>query len=409
MKIKIILVIIITLFASVSFFSQKPDYEKQRALFSTQIQESFKSKDFNSALETAKKLLKLEKRTKKPRKIGLANAYFNVGIIHLRISQKYRRQQSIKGTTFAKSTQLYKKVRREQSEASSALRKCLKVHRLIAKDSLALADAQTELAWLLETGLGPYRSKDPNERYEEGKTLLKGAIQIYERKTGFRSDATLSLRLNLAEVHRKHAEFEEAIPIFKVLIDAMKFKFGETSSRLLPIYRSMLSIAVTSDDNDSINLYLNKIKSHFQKNEKPPEPNAVLNKRVRSGKNRSSSGRISGLQLETILRNDAGGFGTPTIIIGPRRRVFVRVMVLVDESGNIVEATAQTNKEGLRSKIEKEVRKWAVKPFNLNGEHRKLRGVILYRNSLVSCYKSNRFRWLANGSCKICSSHWLSS
>lgn len=319
---------------------------------------------FEKAIETAEKVIELEKNSQPQDTLSYTNSLINAARMKQRYIVELQNKLNDDNLTAREKKELYEKNARTASETETLLRQALKLNENGGRaQTEQTADVKSELAALVQRYDPAAKSsiESSRGRIDEAEKLLAESLLLNEQTRGKEDDQTLAIVLQFGDFYRRYVNFEKALPFYQRYLQTAEkkgFKNYPESENALRSYASILHTGF--QDRESADT-IEKLENLTQKKE--PAFND-FNFQLRSKDAVAYSSRIS----QTLAKN---GFGSP-------KAVRVQVKVVVDENGKVIEAIADSKDKKTGIKAEQEVSKWFVRPFSYNGATHKLRGVLTY-------------------------------
>jgi hypothetical protein len=351
---RISLTIIICLASLVSVLAQETTQSESQKI-SVQIDTLYKQGKIDEAIGKAEKLVKIEAKT------SLTSASYadaittlaNLLTENLRIGRaKGLPNQSIDRELEAKRRIAWTGENNEIADkAESLFRQALIIYnRPIDDETTQTATIKGQLAWVRfhYQGKRVYTIDDVRPRIDEIELFYSQAIASHEKLLGKNSDLTLRTYIEFADFYLIYVNFEKALPYFELYQTEIEKKFGTDSKKLLKCLIPIARILIMSErQSEAV-----EIKKRIDK---------------LSGRNEVLTSFDLTVRSKDLLAQHYVGKEL-------KKGRAVKVEILVDESGKIVEAIAKTDKE----RIESDMLKMTVRPFIYNNIARKMRGYFLY-------------------------------
>lgn len=349
-------------------FSQTPPVDERQRLMQ-QIAALYSQAKFDDAISLAEKLLKMERKAGTPENVS--TAVLNLAILRKERFQFNRRKIISPQIPVREKIELSEKVEKDATEAEKLFREFLEMKRGDTKaELLQTATAQNELAGIITNYLDlPDDVKAPQartslarSRIDEAESFFAQALDRREKLLGADDEATLATVLNLADFYRQYVNFEKALPFYERLLAAK----GKTknSKNLVSARRSYALILITTDQEAKAREIVKQIESLTGKTESLPQPDVNL------------SLRITRTELARLQQMENKGELIERLSKEHKKRL--KVNVVIDETGKIVEAVANFDDEKWKSQFEQSVRQITFRPFVYKGTAQKMRGWVFY-------------------------------
>jgi len=374
------LVIIFILLGSNFFvFSQSLRKNIEAQLLERKILVLYQQGKLDDAIQLTEKVLTLTKNFPSVSSADLATAHYNTALLRKKRFQRDNKRISNEKLSLKELRKLWIQNRQDRKVSEKKFWAVIRIHKkVIRMPSLQLADAQTELAWLLFNPVKHYTIDIRDGiRLKRAEKLYSESIKLRESLLGKDSDEVISSVFSFAEFYTSQSYFEKAIPLYERFVAAIGKKHGKSKMILLPALRSLANIFVTTNNPSVARKFLVKISKITGKKEALPEPNIVLNKRLVNFRNwRTRDFRkhdyfdLSRLPASVV----------PRFYKDTRKYKYKRVLVKIisDASGNIISVEAKHKIKKLRKNAEKEVRTWKLKPFMHDGQKKGFIGYLIY-------------------------------
>ncbi|CAN5722953.1 hypothetical protein BH24ACI2_BH24ACI2_11920 [soil metagenome] len=339
---------------------------------------------FEKAIETAEKVVELEKSTQSKDTVSYVNALVNLARMKRGYIIELQNKVGEKNMFASERVELYKKISQIASETETLLRQALQLNETGGKAETAqTADIKSELALLLQN-YNPTAAptvESSRRRIDEAEKLLAESLLINEQVRGKEDDKTLFVVLQTGDFYLKYVNFEKALPYYERYIQTTENTHGKNYPELINALRPYASILFTTfQDKESADI-VKRIEQITQKKEESKSDN--LNFHLRSKDSVAFAVRVV-----QSFRSDTEGFRNKLKAEGRTlnrnnidsspKSIRVPVKVVIDENGKVIEAIADSKDERLRVRAEQEVSKWSVRPFSYNGVTRKMRGYLTY-------------------------------
>ncbi len=373
------------IFVSVIMLLSNPAYSQEtKKTLTAQALLLYQQGNFEKAIEAAEKVVAMEKAAQPPDALSYVNSLVNAA----RMKQGYivELQNKLDGENLAARDriELYEKNSRTAAETEMLLRQVLELNESGGRAQTAqTADVKSELATLVQK-YTPIAAKpsiqSSRARIDEAEKLLTESLALNEQIRGKTSEQTLAVVLQTADFYAQYVNFEKALPFYERYIGATENKGVKIYPELPSALRSYASILYAGfQDRESAEvigkleaLTQNKESSfrefNFHLRSKDSVAHASETSRTLSIENESFR------QRQKLLNQTLTGSRRES----PTKLVRVRVRVVVDENGRVIEAVADNQDKKLRSRAEQTVSKWLIRPFSYKGAAQKLRGILVY-------------------------------
>lgn len=367
-KTSVIFLLMILLFFSPAYSQETKEDLTEKAY------DFYQQGKFEKAVESAEKVVKLEKSSQSKDSVSYVNALVNLARIKQVFLIDLQNKVGDKNVNAREKIEVIKKVSQIAGETEKHLREILQINESDGRVQTAqTADVKSELASLVQKynpaavpSVGSSRG-----RIDEAEKLLAESLLINEQTGGKEADKTLAIVLQSGDFYLRYANFEKALPFYERHIETTEKKHGVNSLELAEALRAYSSIMFATFQDKKAADALEKLERITQKKEAEPEFK-YLSLRSKDavafsvGVSESSGGR----------RNLIAASGTNS---ASRSKIIrVPVKVVVDENGKVIEATADSKDEKLRARAEREIAKWSVRPFSYQGAAQKMRGYLTY-------------------------------
>ncbi len=355
------------------FFS--PAYSQEtKEDFTKKAYDFYQQGKFEKAVESAEKVVKLEKSSKSQGSVSYINALVNLARIKQGFLVDLQNKFGDKNIIARESIEIIKKISQIAGETEKHLREIIQINESDGRAQTAqTADVKSELASLVQkynpTTVPSVESS--RGRIDEAEKLLAESLLINEQIRGNEDNKTLAVVLQSGDFYLKYVNFEKALPFYERYIETTEKKHGVNPPELADALRSYSSIMFTTFQDKKATDALEKIERITQKKELKPELK-YLNLRSRDAVAFSVSISESSSNRRNLVAASRANSVSKT------NTIRVPVKVVVDENGKVVEATADSKDEKLRARAEQEVAKWSVRPFSYQGAAQKMRGYLTY-------------------------------
>lgn len=349
-------------------FSQNPPVDERQRLMQ-QISVLYGQAKFDEAISLAEKLLKIEQKTGAPENVS--TAVLNLAILRKERFQFNRRKIESPQVPVREKIALVEKVEKDAAEAEKLFREFLEMKRGNTKsERLQTSTAQNELAGLIINNLDlPDDVKAPQartslarSRIDEAEGFFAQALDTREKLLGANDEATLATIANFADFYRQYVNFEKALPFYERFLGA-KDKV-KNSANLVSALRSYATVLITTDQEEKAREIVKQIESVTRKIE--PLPAADVNLSL----------RITRTELARLQQMENKGELIERLSKEHKKRL--KVNIVIDETGKVIEAVANFDDEKWKSQFEQSVRQINFRPFVYKGTAQKMRGWVFY-------------------------------
>lgn len=355
-----IFVLAILLFSNQAFAQETKKTLTDKALI------LYEQGKFESAIETAEKVVKMEKAEQSSDTLSYAVSIINVA----RMKQGYllalQNKLDDKNLAVRDKIEIYKKNAQIAEDIETLLRQVLKLNESGGRAQTGqTADVKSELAMLVQRYNPAVKPSIENSRgrIDDAENLLTESLALNEQVRGKDADQTLAVVLQTGEFYKRYVNFEKALPFYERYIQTTEKKGIKNYPDLVNALQSYASILHAGyQDNETADT-IKKIEGITQKKQDVKYDD--FNFKLRSKDAIAHSSRIS-------QRLPAKNLNSSVKVVS------VPVKVVIDENGKVIEAIADDNDKKLSVKAEQEVSKWTVRPFSYNGVTHKMRGILVY-------------------------------
>ena len=320
---------------------------------------------FDESIQLAEKVVGLVRAAKPPDAESLANAILNLALIqkaHYWLLRKDLGNPTILSDAMRTSSE--KRVAYEKSvpvllrEAISIFEKELK------REVPNLATAKFELASFIYRG--QFVSSRKKQQFEDFQRDFSESIALLSRVFGPEDDKTAYAILIFADKLKELGEIESAATKFEDYIRIVRSTHGAKSEFLIPAMRSLALLFFTTYQQDRSEELVNQISVITGKPETAMQADFDLTDRTKKD------------YLALLLMDPK------TITTGMKKQKSLRVNIVVDENGSVVEALPAdfTEKDAFGKDVRKaaanEVREWKFRPYSKGGAPAKMRGFVWF-------------------------------
>lgn len=360
-------------------YSQTPVAAGEAKNLTEKADSLFRQGKLDEAIETAEKVVDLEKDSKSADSASYANALVNLA----RMKRDYfliLRENLESGKIEPRQRQAaVDKMLKMAKEADASLRQALELNEQSGRGETAqTADIKSDLARLLYTYLGSKQSIDDSEK------LFLESIALNEKIRGKDADETLFTVLKTGDFYYEMSNYEKALPFYERYIQTNEKTHGKNYPNLADALRPYASILFATFQEREASDAIKRISAITQKTEEMPKAN--LNFHLRSKDSVALNMKIvpeyrkESELFKAKLTAEGRTLNGNNVSMMPRL-LAVPVSVTIDENGKVVEAAAdgKVKDKNLALRAEQEISKWTIRPFAYNGTPRKLRGILYYK------------------------------
>lgn len=292
-----------------------------------QVIQLYKERRFNEALPLAKKVVELREKELKDDDHSLAVVYLNLAYIH--------------------------RARQTYYEAEKYFRKALKVEeKRLGKEHPDLYDILVNIGWMCH-GIG-----DASNAEE----MFRRAISNTEKQVGAEHKDVADALSNLAAFYQKVGQAQKALPVIERMLTIVEKANGEASKKTQEIVEQYACALGQNKKEKEADEQWKRSRDIEQK----------LNPQVGS-----LTGQV--LQGKALFRAEPA---YPQAAKNARLQGTVLIKVLIDESGNVLEAKRLCGPDLLASESEEAARRWKFTPTELNGQPTKVQGILTFHFTL---------------------------
>jgi tetratricopeptide (TPR) repeat protein len=354
-KLSIVIIIYLTLvFNLLAQDKQQTETEK----LSQEMATLFQQGKIENAIDVAEKIVKLEKKTSKT-SFAYANSIVNLGVLQTEKLRRWKNSQ-IPIPTNAKEAVVIKKLIDEVNESAKntadLFHEALEIYENNSEnENSQVATIKSQLAWVSDNFflVKPNSIQESRSRIDEAELLYTEAVGLQEKILGKNNELTLKTYIDFADFYLKYVNFEKALPFYETYRTEVEGKFGKESKLLLKCLRPMAKILAMNERQTElaeIIQQINKLSGNIT------ETPTAFELSLRSKDSLTQKSRAFGLE----------------------RPKYIKVNILIDENGKVVEAVAQTKEVSDKKEAETEVSRWNFRPFIYNNEVRKMRGIVYF-------------------------------
>jgi tetratricopeptide (TPR) repeat protein len=360
--------------ASVPFLAQTSQPDSQA--LNQKAAELYSKGKFDDAIPILKNVVSNEKTAAKNSETH-AIALMNLGVAH-----KERLRASIRRNEAARPEDVrvgYESMNEDAKEADEALRDSLEIYTKLGQGGgLSVALLKNELAWVLNNFFPVAFRGGPRVRIDEAEKLYTESLAAQEKLSAPESDTTLRSVLGLGDFYMRWINFEKALPYYERYLAAIEKKLGSSSKALVPALRSLAELAIITDRTKEAEELTKRISAITGR----PEPVPSTNPRLALRGRRIERVKIARFAPPEHLDDPSFllsyAYGAGQVMMGRVRVKQVAVNILVDEEGNVIEASVVDRSLKEVDEIEKAARASKFRPFSYKGESRKMRGTLIY-------------------------------
>jgi hypothetical protein len=351
--------IIICLISALALFSQdKPQTETEK--LSQEIMTLYQQRKFDDAIKKAKKLVEIEKKTSET-----SESYADAITTLANLQTEKLRIQVIKGLENQSTDRELETKRRtawfsENNElggkTEDLFREALKIYnKPIDNETTQTATIKGQLAWILIHFRGNkiITLDNVRPRIDEEELLYMQAIASHEKLLGKNNDLTLRTYIEFADFYLIYVNFEKALPLYEIYQTEVEKKFGKDSKQLLKCLRPLAEIMTTTERTTEAAELEQRITKLTGSKEETAKPFNLT---------RRSKDLLAQLYNGKEIKKGST----------------IRIDILADETGKIIEAIAKTGSKSDKLKAETATLKFTVRPFIYKNEARRMRGYFYY-------------------------------
>lgn len=407
---KTLQVTVLSLFLSFLAFAQGNLQSNEFGDLSNQISPAITIKEINNVVSKAEDMYKNKNKQFSADAENLAKTAYDFAILRKRIFDALNEKFPISLFSFSvKERMEFLKLRSVNAEKlEDLLKRSIKIYEQELKiENVTLAIAKFELAKFKGSHIRlSSKSSDwktLTEELNEIQNLYLEAFALLEKLLSKNDEIVLTVAYHLADSYVQNANFEKALPYYEKFITGISEKYGQKSEALLPILRSCAAIWQMLDRKDLVEKLSRQILEITGRKEDISEKLLYLSPRAKSFKYKGidrTTGRIVNSMPIGIRQGgtdfEVADFDTVNSIRGrpeaqsPRFKYIIpgeskiklskviRVFIIVDIDGKVIEANAKADDLKLKEKIEKEVKRWEFRPFVYEGKEMIMKGVIYY-------------------------------
>ncbi|HXG83738.1 MAG TPA: tetratricopeptide repeat protein [Pyrinomonadaceae bacterium] len=320
----------------------------------------FQKGRFDDAIDTAEKVVKLEKNSNQTDTSFYVNALLNLARIRRENYSVLKNKFRDRNLTVTERIELSKKLTENGEEAEKLFREAARLNESGGRGQTAqTADIKSDLAWLIYNYFqveGKPSIDKSRSRIDEAEGLFLESLALNEQIRGRDADETLFVALGAGNFYFHYHNYEKALPFYERYIETAGRKHGKNYAGLVNALRPRAKILRATFQEPESAADLIKIEEITGQKENLPKDDLILHLRSK----------------------DSVAYGAKNAAFIKRDAERVPVKVTADENGKIIEAVAETKNEKLREKAEREILSWTVRPFSYNGTPRKIRGYLIY-------------------------------
>ncbi len=264
------------------------------------------------------------------------------------------------------------------------LRKTLERDRPPGTDPATVAALKFEYGLLLEKTYAPNRPySDPDffvRRRAMAREEFSSALELVRGVVPRHDPFVTALTFRLAQAHYENANFEEALALIETNIDSIEKEFGANSEYLLGslfLYRNILAIV---GDARAVENITQRLKLDHGSEEEISA--ALLTGRATSkkfpGLLEKSGSLVVGISPEFRDYSPSKPSDGGVALVTGRLATGVPILIVVDEQGNVTEATVPEGYSNAEKEILKHIKKWTFRPLNYKGSRVKMSGFVFF-------------------------------
>lgn len=378
-------IIVFSLFAVIfsSAYAQKSSNGKEE--LADQVSVLYQKGDLEKAIKAGEQLVKLEKAGGDP--VSYVNSLVNLGRIKREYYASLQNKVAARQIDAREIKETLEKSNQTADDAELLFRMALELNERFGKGQTAqTADIKKDLAWIVanHTYSGKKSLGKSRDRIDEAAQLFMDAITLSEQTRGEEADETLFIVQDAGDFYYKYASFQKAVSLYERFIQTYEKKHGANHPDLVRALRSYASILYTLLLDQDSAAAIKRIEAITKKKEPMSKGEADLHLRSKDSVaysapiimdvNERSEAFRNKLKAEGKTLNAGNLSSMPKIITVP-------VKVEVDETGRVIKAVAQTDKDKLAEEAEAVVSTWTVSPVLYKGVPTRMRGILNYRKS----------------------------
>ncbi len=358
----------------------------EKRILTAKAFELYQKGKLDDAIETAEKVVALEKSSNQTGANSYANALVNLARMKrqrfLALQNKARGAAPVSDRNDLRSKSLA-----DIKDSEELFREALRLNEANGRGQTAqTADIKSDLAWTA-TNYTPVASNDApsiantRARIDDAEKFFIESLALNEQARGRDADETLAVVLGMGNFYFKYDNYDKAVGFYERFLETAERTHGKNYPDLINALRPYAKILRATFQDAEAAEAVKRIEEITGKKEDAPKADLSLHLRskdsvafnapnfIRSNEEMRKLRERLKAENKIISRSD---------IESMLKLEQIPVRVTVDETGKIVEAVAETSDSKRREKAEREITKWTVRPFSYNGAARKLRGYLIY-------------------------------
>lgn len=356
--------------------AQSSDTANLKKELTAKAAQQYQQGNLDEAIKSAEKVVKLEENSNPADSVSYANSLINLARIQRDVFLVLKTGLVNGKIEPGKRAGARKKAFENAKQADDNFRRAVLLNEQNGRgETTQTADVTGELAELVHDYIGSRQSIDESEKF-----FLK-SLELNEKLRGKNDDKTLTIVLKTGNFYFEMDNYEKALPFYERYIQIGETTYGSQHPNLTDALRPMATILLTTFQEKEAADALKRIETITKKPEEMPKTDLNFHLRSKNSvafnsknaveirEGRQSVMAMLRAQGRTLNRSNVG-------LLPDINRVLVKV--LIDADGKILEASAESGNEKLRSRAEKEILNWTVRPFIYNGAAHKMRGYLTY-------------------------------
>jgi hypothetical protein len=375
---KVFISFILAVVFTFSVFSQNSNLAEKRKELSAKVETALQAGKLDDAIQSAEKLVELEKSAKSADTRSYTNSLLNLSRMKRDVFLILREKLGNRQIEPRDASAASEKARENAKEADALYRQALQLNEQGGRGETAqTADIKGELGWLLYNYLGSKQSIDDSEKF------FLESIALNEKVRGKDADQTLFVVLKTGDFYNEMDNYEKALPFYERYIQTNEKTHGKNYLNLVNALRPMAKILFTTFQEKESEAIVKRIEALTQKSEKTIESDSDLH--LRTKESVATTMKLIPIYQEemkffrAMLKSQNRTLNSNNISMVSKLKI-VAVNVVANEDGKVIEAVAddKVKDKKLAKRAEETVSKWIVRPFSYNGTKHKIRGVLRY-------------------------------
>lgn len=348
---KVFLFVLLGLFSTSSAFSQNAQLTELQKL-NQRISVLSGQGKFDEAIPLAEKIVKIEKEKNQTDSKSYAVAVANLASLRTDRNRKTKLILSSQRLELRELIRLRKQHEEDAEEAENLFRQALGVYEKTGDtENETIAFIKTELAWVLYNNIKSVSIDYSRSRIDQAEKLYTEALAAREKLQ--QNEAVLITLLDFADFYLRYVNFEKALVHYENYLSRVEKAYGWDSKFAVRALRPLADILrATERESEAAEIY-KRISQITGQNEKMPQGNFNLSLRSK----------------DSLVKQP---------IKSGERAKSIRVNILIDENGKVIEAIAETKDKSDKKNAEEFISKWMFRPFVYNGAVKKMRGYVNY-------------------------------